>query len=81
VQGVFPLLYSQTGSESDYRGLVRNSPKGNVEAFAQGDKTNLELFIEIQQQGPSFYRVDEMKLIWEHAERDYSDFPLSNKCN
>jgi len=26
-------------------------------------------------------RVDEMKLIWEHAERDYSDFPLSNKCN
>ena len=52
-----------------------------MEAFAQGDKTNLELFIEIQQQGPAFYRVDEMKLIWEHAERDYSDFPLSNKCN
>ena len=52
-----------------------------MEAFAQGDKTNLELFIEIQQQGPSFYRVDEMKLIWEHAERDYSDFSLSDKCN
>ena len=52
-----------------------------MEAFAQGDKTSLELFIEIQQQGPSFYRVDEMKLIWEHAERDYSDFPLSIKCN
>jgi acylphosphatase len=52
-----------------------------VEAFAQGDKTNLELFIDILQQGTSFYRVDEMKLIWEHAERDYSDFPLSNKCN
>ncbi|HIB13850.1 MAG TPA: hypothetical protein EYO19_00145 [Candidatus Marinimicrobia bacterium] len=75
------LLYSQTGSESEYRGLVRNNPKGNVEAFAQGDKTNLELFIEILQQGPSFSRVDDMKLIWEHAERDYSDFPLSNKCN
>ena len=40
-----------------------------MEAFAQGDKTNLELFIEILQQGPSFYRVDEMKLIWEHAGR------------
>ena len=77
----FPPLYSQTGSESEYRGLVRNNPKGNVEAFAQGDKTNLELFIEILQQGPSFSRVDDMKLIWEHAERDYSDFPLSNKCN
>ena len=63
------------------RGLVRNNPNGDVEAFAQGDKTSLELFIEILQQGTSFYRVDEMKLIWEHAERDYSDFPLSNKCN
>jgi len=63
------------------RGLVRNNPNGDVEAFAQGDKTNLELFIEIQQQGTSFSRVDDMKLIWEHAERDYSDFPLSNKCN
>jgi len=52
-----------------------------MEAFAQGDKTNLELFIEIQQLGPSFYRVDEMKLIWEHAERDYSDSPLPDQCN
>ena len=77
----FLLLCSQTGSESEYRGLVRNNPKGNVEAFAQGDKTNLELFIEILQQGPSFSRVDDMKLIWEPAGRDYSDFPLSNKCN
>ena len=63
------------------RGLVRNNSNGDVEAFAQGDKTNLELFIEILQQGQSFSRVDDMKLIWEHAERDYSDFPLSNKCN
>ena len=52
-------------------GWVRNNPKGNVEAFAQGYKTNLELFIEILQQGQSFSRVDDMKLIWEHAERDY----------
>ena len=81
VQGVSFRYFTFTGSESEYRGLVRNNPKGNVEAFAQGDKTNLELFIEILQQGPSFSRVDDMKLIWEHAERDYSDFPLSNKCN
>ena len=82
MQGVsFRYFTLKQAQNLNIRGLVRNSPKGNVEAFAQGDKTNLELFIEIQQQGPSFYRVDEMKLIWEHAERDYSDFPLSNKCN
>jgi len=82
VQGVsFRYFTLKQAQNLNIRGLVRNNPKGNVEAFAQGDKTNLELFIEILQQGPSFYRVDEMKLIWEHAERDYSDFPLSNKCN
>ena len=75
VQGVSFRYFTFTGSESEYRGLVRNN-YGDVEAFAQGDKTNLELFIEIQQQRPSFYRVDEMKLIWEHAERDYSDFSI-----
>ena len=52
-----------------------------MEAFAQEDKTNLELFIEILQQGPSFSRVNDMKLIWEHAGRIIQIFPLSNKCN
>ena len=82
VQGVsFRYFTFKQAQNLNIRGLVRNNPNGNVEAFAQGDKTNLELFIEILQQGTSFYRVDDMKLIWEHAERDYSDFPLSNKCN
>ena len=82
VQGVsFRYFTLKQAQNLNIRGLVRNNLNGAVEAFAQGDKTNLELFIEILQQGPSFYRVDEMKLIWEHAERDYSDFSLSIKCN
>jgi len=82
VQGVsFCYFTLKQAQNLNTEGWVRNNPKGNVEAFAQGDKTNLELFIEILQQGQSFSRVDDMKLIWEHAERDYSDFPLSNKCN
>ena len=82
VQGVsFRSFTLKQAQNLNIRGLVRNNPNGDVEAFAQGDKTSLELFIEILQQGTSFYRVDDMKLIWEHAERDYSDFPLSNKCN
>ena len=60
VQGVsfryFTLKQAQNLNTEE--GWVRNNPKGNVEAFAQGDKTNLELFIEILQQEPSFYRVD-----------------------
>ncbi|SVC87798.1 uncharacterized protein METZ01_LOCUS340652 [marine metagenome] len=82
VQGVsFRYFTLKQAQNLNTEGWVRNNPKGNVEVFAQEDKTNLELFIEILQQGQSFSRVDDMKLIWEHTERDYSDFPLSNKCN
>ena len=82
VQGVsFRYFTLKQAQELNIVGWVRNKPNGSVEVVAQGDKTNLELFIEIQQQGTSFYRVDDMKLIWEHADRDYSDVPLSNKCN
>ena len=79
--GSFRYFTLKQAQNLNTEGWVRNNPKGNVEAFAQGDRTNLDLFIEIQHQGSSFYRMDEMKLIWEHTERDYSDFPLSNKCN
>ena len=77
VQGVgFRYFVLRQAQKLGILGWVSNKPNGDVEAFAQGDKTNLELFIEILQQGPSFYRVDEMKLIWEHAEREYSDFSI-----
>ena len=81
VQGVcFCCFTLKQAQNLNTEGWVRNN-KGEWGGFCQGDKTNLELFIEILQQGTYFYRVDEMKLIWEHAERDYSDFPLSDKCN
>ena len=82
VQGVgFRYFVLRQAQKLGINGWVSNKSNGDVEAFAQGDKTNLELFIEIQQQGSSFYRVDEMKLIWEHAGRIIQIFPLSNKCN
>ena len=82
VQGVsFRYFTLKQAQELNIVGWVRNIPNGTVEAVAQGDKINLELFIKKLKQGSSFSRVDDMKLIWEHTERDYSDFPLSNKCN
>ena len=63
-------------SESEYRGLVQNNPKGNVEAFAQGDKTNLDLFTKILKLGPSSSRVDNVTLNWENAEKDCTDFTI-----
>ena len=57
-------------------GWVQNKPNGNVEAFAYGDKTNLELFIKKLQQGSSFSRVDDVILNWEYKEKDYENFSI-----
>jgi len=54
VQGVSFRYFTFTGSESEYRGLVRNNPKGNVEAFAQGDKTNLGYLLKYYNRGHPF---------------------------
>ena len=73
MQGVsfcyFTLKQAQNLNTEDWYGIIQ---RGMGRLLPRG------IYL---QQGLSFYRVDEMKLIWEHAERDYSDFPLSDKCN
>ena len=59
------------------RGLVRNNPNGDVEDVAKGDKTKSYLFTA----GVIYYWVNDMKLLWEHADRIIQIIPLSNKCN
>ncbi len=77
VQGVnFRYFTLKQAQELNIVGWVRNKPNGNVEALAQGNKINLERFIEILQQGPSFSRVDDVTLNWEHPKKDYSDFTI-----
>ena len=53
VQGVSFRYFTFTGSESEYRGLVRNN-YGDVEAFAQGDKTNLGYLLIYYNRGHPF---------------------------
>ena len=77
VQGVsFRYFTLKNAQELNISGWVRNKSNGNVEAIAQGTKRNLELLIQILQQGSSFSRVDKVTLNWEHAEKDYTDFVI-----
>ena len=77
VQGVsFRYFTLKQARELEITGWVQNKPNGNVEAFAHGDKTNLELFIKKLQQGSSFSRVDNVMLNWKLAEKNYSDFSI-----
>ena len=77
VQGVsFRYFTLQQARELEITGWVQNKPNGNVEVFANGNKTNLELFIKKLQQGSSFSKVDNVILNWEYSENNYSDFSI-----
>ena len=77
VQGVsFRYFTLKQAQELNIVGWVRNKPNGTVEAVAQGDKINLELFIKKLKQGSSFSRVDDVILNWEHEEKDYENFTI-----
>ena len=54
VQGVSFRYFTFTGSESEYRGLVRNNPKGNVEAFARGIKQTWSYLLKYYNRGHPF---------------------------
>ena len=57
-------------------GWVKNQSDGTVSLFGQGNKRNLELLIAILKQGPSFSKVDEVIVNWEHAQAEYIDFVI-----
>ena len=77
VQGVsFRYFTLKQAQELNIVGWVRNKPNGTVESVAQGDKINLELFINKLKQGSSFSRIDDVTLNWEHQEKDYENFAI-----
>ncbi|MEP6513069.1 MAG: acylphosphatase [Parafilimonas sp.] len=54
VQGVFFRKYTkQKAQQLNIKGWVRNLPDDSVEIIAQGDKKNLQQFIEWCKRGPS----------------------------
>ena len=77
VQGVgYRYFTLKKAQELHIIGWVRNQSDGTVALFGQGNKFFLELFIEILQQGPSFSKVDEVIVNWEHAQAEYIDFVI-----
>ena len=77
VQGVgYRYFTLKKAQELHIIGWVRNQSDGTVALFGQGNKNNLELLIEILQQGPSFSKVDDVIVNWEHAQAEYIDFVI-----
>ncbi|RIK31948.1 MAG: acylphosphatase [Anaerolineae bacterium] len=55
-------------------GWVRNVGCNTVEAVAEGERANVERFIEAVKQGPSISRVDDSKVEWENVTGEFGEF-------
>ena len=77
VQGVgFRYFVLRQAQELGILGWVSNKPNGDVEAFAQGEKADLEQFIAKVKKGPSFSRVEDVSLFWVNEADQYFGFEI-----
>ena len=55
-------------------GWVRNVGYDTVEAVAEGERGNVERFIEMVKEGPRMSRVDESKVDWAAVTGEFREF-------
>jgi len=55
-------------------GWVRNVGYDTVEAIAEGERANVDRFIEMMKQGPRMSRVDEARVEWEDVTGEFQEF-------
>lgn len=78
VQGVFFRDHTQKyATAQEVTGWVRNLPDGRVEAVAEGERENIEKFIELVKQGPPLSRVEDVEIGWEVFRGEFSDFRIT----
>ena len=77
VQGVSFRWYTRTRAlELEVSGWVRNLPDGSVELVAEGSLTNVQNIVDWCRQGPSHAVVDDLKVGWEDATGEFSEFAI-----
>ena len=75
VQGVgFRAHVEYHARQVGVAGWVRNVGYDTVEAVAEGERSNVERFIEMMKQGPGMARVDESTVEWENVTGEFQEF-------
>ena len=75
VQGVgFRAHVEYYARQIGVTGWVRNVGYDTVEAVAEGEKTQVERFIEMMKQGPRMSRVADSKVEWEDVTGEFREF-------
>lgn len=77
VQGVLYRRFAQKKArELGIAGFARNSIDGKVEIVCEGDKQNIEKFIEWCEQGPALAKVENVGVEYEEYKGEFSDFEI-----
>ena len=76
VQGVYYRASAkEKANELGVKGWIKNSPGGQVEAMASGNKEQLDKFIEWCRQGPQHAEVSDI-VVTKREEENFNDFSI-----
>jgi acylphosphatase len=75
VQNVgFRAYVEYSANRLEVTGWVRNVGYDTVEAVAEGERENVDRFIEMMKAGPRASRIDEARIEWENAAGEFEAF-------
>ena len=78
VQGVgFRFYTEEKARQLGLHGWVRNCPDGDVEAYAEGPRLDIEELIRTLHQGPPMARIQDISVDWLTPEGRHSGFSIA----
>ncbi len=77
VQGVnFRYFSQETARKLGLVGWVRNAKDGTVECAVEGEKENLEKFLEWAKRGPKWAKVEKVEERWGECKNEFKEFEI-----
>ena len=77
VQGVGYRAFARCSAQTlGLRGYARNLPSGAVEVVAEGSRALLDQLVTALRRGPSFARVNDVRISWSEATGEFSVFAI-----
>lgn len=81
VQGVgFRMFVEAAAQRLGLTGWVRNVGHDVVEAVAEGQRANVERFVEQMKDGPRGAQVEDVRVEWEDVTGEFSEFGVGRSA-
>jgi len=77
VQGVgYRDFVSRAAARCGLKGYVRNASDGSVETEAEGERRDLELFLDELRRGPRFAEIRDVEVVWDAYRGEFTHWDL-----